>query len=248
MVDEKDKDNEVVGLDEPATTPPPPQKASGIKKYIIPFAIGGGIFLSAMIIPSLLFKKAASDNVSQMAGTTDSTKALAKKSDSSESAVAKMPEESLMADLSFLDIDTVALMKELGFLGFDSAAQVESTSAIARDSLDTLNWIEKEMSKLAGEKASVDSQKQALDSLNTRVTYGLSKIEQAETTRLGALAKLYDSMKPNEVVKLFENLDDSLIVQILPKMKPVNAAKVLALMPPKRAAMISTQLISIAKE
>lgn len=248
MVDEKDKDNEVVGLDESAETPPSPQKVSGIKKYIIPFAIGGGIFLSAMIIPSLLFKKSASDNTPLSTGIADSASAPTNRSDSNESAVAKMPEESLMADLSFLDIDTASLMKELGFLDFDSAAQAESTSATARDSLDTLNWIQKEMSKLAGEKASIDSQKLVLDSLNTKVTYGLSKIEHAETAGLASIAKLYDSMKPDEVVKLFENLDDSLIVQILPKMKPVNAAKVLALMPPKRAAMISTQLISIAKE
>ncbi len=247
MVDDKDKDNEVVGLDEPEIKEAP-KGTVGIRKYIIPFAIGGGLFLSAMIIPSLIPKKTVQENESQSAVKKDSTGILANSSDSSESKVAGMPEESLMADLSFLDVDTAAILKELGFLGFDSSSHADSVSSVAKDSLDTLNWIQKEMSKLAMEKSSIDSQKQALDSLNITVNKGLNKIGQAETARLASLARLYDSMKPDEVSRLFENLDDSLIVQILPQMKPVNAAKILALMPPKRAAMISTQLISIAKE
>ena len=247
MVDDKDKDNEVVGLEEPEESLPP-KSIGRLRKYIIPFAIGGGLFLSAMIIPNLFVKKSSQINISQAAEKNDSATAMASLPIKNDSLVEKMSEDSLMADLSFLDIDTAALMRELGFLGFDSSAYAESTSSAARDSADTLNWIEREKAKLALEKATIDSQKLALDSLNVTVTRGLNQIGQAEAARLANLARLYDGMKPDEVSKLFENLDDSIIIKILPRMKPVNAAKILALMPPKRAALISTQFISIAKD
>jgi flagellar motility protein MotE (MotC chaperone) len=266
MVDEKD-DNEVVGLDDPEESTPESPKKSGIKKFILPFVIGGVLFALAMIIPSL-FKKEPhpGEEISQESKAKDSldTKeqkvlteekaehkgeagtAVEHKAKGGDSIPELTEEELMMADLSFLDIDTAAIMRELGYL--EPADTAESLATAVQDSVDTLNWIQEEMLKLAEQQAIIDSQRQILDSIQNRVDHGLTKIELAESSRLASLTKLYDSMKPDEVARLFENLDDSLIVQILPRMKPVNAAKILALMPPKRAAVISTRLISIAEE
>jgi hypothetical protein len=251
---------DVSGIDDgeetPAPAPPPSSKKGGIKKLIIPFAAGGVIFLAAIFIPSLFKREPAPESAVETSTATsktlDSTDVAHNKdhavSHVNDSLPEEISDEQLMADLSFLEIDTVELMKELGFLGYESWDKADSAAKAVQDSADTINWLQAEMNRLAAEKAAIDSQRRELDSVNMRVTQGLDKIERAEDARLAALAKLYDSMKPEEVAKLFENLDDTIIVQILPRLKPVNAAKVLALMPPKRAAYISTQLISIAEE
>jgi len=148
----------------------------------------------------------------------------------------------------FAEIDTMAIMKELGFFDDDSTAIVDVGGMSPQDSIDTLNWIQKEMAVLARQKDSINICRRDLAKLDKKVSQALIKIEQTEAARVTELARLYDGMRPEEVARLFDNLSDKVIISILPRMKSANAAKILALMKPKRAAKISTQMITVLED
>jgi flagellar motility protein MotE (MotC chaperone) len=114
------------------------------------------------------------------------------------------------------------------------------------DSLEQVNWLEKEKAELADREASLDKRQKELEKLDRDVTKKLTTLEQAESSRIAQLARLYDGMDARAVAKLAANLDDATVVAILPRMKPKNASQVLALLPAKRAAKLSKQMITIA--
>ncbi len=170
--------------------------------------------------------------------------------------------------------DTSQALEELARLGFGDFKEKESSpikevpattklrtpessgkSIAASDSVDTLRWLDKEMARIKLEEARLTQLRkqvyQETDSL-TEIKEKLDRVqkslEQAESSRIVELARLYDSMKPEDVVKLFENLDDEAVMAILPRMKSANAAKILGQMPPKRAAKISTKMITILED
>ncbi|MCP4631554.1 MAG: hypothetical protein GY855_01415 [candidate division Zixibacteria bacterium] len=169
--------------------------------------------------------------------------------------------------MSAITIDTAALMAELAFLDYTPEMEAEekkleeiasstlhdtaktgSTDLVGmtpQDSVDTLNWLDKEMAKLDKSKAENAQKVKELKTLEYKIDKALIKIEQAESARIINLARLYDGMRAKQVGKLFENLDDKAVLAILPRMKSANAAKILEIMPPKRAARISTKMISL---
>ena len=147
-----------------------------------------------------------------------------------------------------MEIDTASIMKELDFLFYTPEMDEDVLGMAPADSVDTLNWIEKEMAALLDEKKAVETQKKELEELKYKIDQGLIRIEQAESARVIKLARLYDGMKANEVAKLFANLSDDMIISLLPRMKPANASKILGLMPPKRAAKLSTKMISVLED
>ncbi len=164
-------------------------------------------------------------------------------------------------------IDTAAIMDGLAFLDYTPEMEAEekkqgqmaegSTSdginygsdqivrMTPQDSVDTLNWLNKELAKLDTAKATSASKIKEMKALEYKIDQALKKIEQAESARIINLARLYDGMRPEQVGKLFENLDDKAVLAILPRMKSANAAKIMAIMPPKRAARISTKMITV---
>jgi flagellar motility protein MotE (MotC chaperone) len=208
-----------------------------LKKYLLPTLIALVLFILSTAVSSLFLQKPSV--MTSLEGTPSDTTNL-----TADSISEKLSSD----DSGPLDIDTAAIMRELAFLDYNPEKKADSSPSAVRDSSDTLNWIQKEMAKLEEEKASVENKKKELQTLDARVNQGLEKLQQAESTRLVSLARLYDGMRPEEVAKLFENLDDSMVVAILPRMKAANAAKLLALLPPKRAALISTQLISVVEK
>ncbi len=236
MADDKQKDeNEIVGLEDEAQSK---EQAVGLKRFLLPAVIGAVVFAAAMAVTPLLLNKKPAEIKPVM-------KEIPKADSSATVEVISFPIDSF-ANIQF---DTAEALKELAFLDAANEKKADTSVAIkapVKDSSDTLSALQKQIDKLAEERAAIDKKKKELDSLNQRIAAGINKLEQAETTRIINLARLYDGMRPDEVAKLFENLDDTLVVAIIPRMKPANAAKLLALLPPKRAASISTQLITVA--
>ncbi|SYZ74273.1 hypothetical protein TRIP_C60543 [Candidatus Zixiibacteriota bacterium] len=234
MANDKQKDeNEVVGLDDEVQNPP---SSSSLKRFILPALFGAIVFAAAAAVTPLIFNKKPAEikPPSTEISTVDSV--------SAEDAAF-----SLSDTFATIEFDTAEALKELAALeGLPENKPTDSSRVPEANMSDTLSVLEKTLNKIVEEQAALDKKKRDLDSLNQRIAAGLNRLDQAEATRIVALARLYDGMRPDEVAKLFENLDDTLVVAILPRMKPANAAKLLALLPPKRAASISTQLITVA--
>lgn len=66
--------------------------------------------------------------------------------------------------------------------------------------------------------------------------------EAAEKKRISKLARIYDSMKPEDAAKALDGVEPETIVLILQKMNEGNAAQVLAKMEPLQAAQITQML------
>lgn len=150
------------------------------------------------------------------------------------------------------EFDSKAIEKivdNLAFLEYtptDSEIESVESGMSVEDSLEQLNWIEKEKLTLDTRKKELDAREKELDRVEKSVDSKIIRIEQAESNRTSQLAKLYDGMDSRAVAKLMMNLDDNTIVTILPRMKSKNAALVLQLLPSKRAAALSKKMITIA--
>jgi hypothetical protein len=160
-------------------------------------------------------------------------------------------EDSILAlaenDQSVLD----KLMKSLEVLDYvptDDEVEDETVGMSAEDSIEIVNWLDKEKAALAAKKAKLDAREKELNVLDGRVTQKLLRLEQAESARTTQLAKLYDGMDASAVARLAANLDDETVVAILPRMKLKNASLALSLMPAARAARLSKQMITIAEQ
>jgi flagellar motility protein MotE (MotC chaperone) len=271
MVDEKSKKSmkeKVVGLDE--ATPAAKSTFGKLKKFLLPAAIGIGSMLAMMAIYILVSgDNPNSQNISQTE-TTETTHQSARAENPDISGTqhkennethangnirevikkgnkkdtVKIPEE----NKETFAIDTAAIMKDLDYLFATPEQETAVDGMTPQDSVDTLNWIQREMAKLNKKIAEAEKKQTELEALENRVNESLVKVDQAESARLVSLARLYDGMKPDEVGKLFANLSDDLIIELLPRMKPANASKILALLPPKRAAKISTSMITVLED
>lgn len=160
-------------------------------------------------------------------------------------------EDSILAlaesDPSVLD----KLMKSLEVLDYvptDDEVDDETVGMSTEDSIEIVNWLDKEKAALAAKKTKLDAREKELNVLDGRVTQKLLRLEQAESARTTQLAKLYDGMEASAVARLAANLDDETVVAILPRMKLKNASLALSLMPAARAARLSKQMITIAEQ
>jgi flagellar motility protein MotE (MotC chaperone) len=145
----------------------------------------------------------------------------------------------IQSQLDFLDVDPYA--EEMEQMEEAEGGMSKKDSAAAAD------WLKTEKAQLATRKADLDKREKQLNALSKKVEQQMLVIEQAESTRIQQLAKLYDGMDPRAVAQLMANLEDDIIVSILPRMKQKNAAQVLQLLPSKRGARLSRKLITIAE-
>jgi flagellar motility protein MotE (MotC chaperone) len=237
--------------DEEKTTaePTPPEGKSTPKKKsaLVSYAIMGGGVLVVVLVASLatlmLLKdsRPPAEEKSEPVKTADTLAAapsepLEETFDSSL-ADSTSPEaiEKIVASLEFLDYKPTTS---------EVAAEEEKTSA--KDSVEAVNWLDREKSRLAEREKTINARQAELEALDQKVTKKLLTLEQAESARVIELAKLYDGMDTRAVANLMASLDDSTIVAILPRMKTKNASAVLEQFPPKRAALLSKRLITIA--
>jgi len=235
-----------------------------LKKFLIPAVSALGSFALAVVLFTFVFdgnKEIEPEIISAESAAIDSSatkshktpevakkpadKTIDEKTATPESAE---PEKFTKEDVAKIEIDTSEIMKELDFLFVTPEDEAGGLGMTPEDSLDTLSWIEKEMANLIEEKNKIEVEKKELEALKYKIDQGLIKIEQAESSRIIKLARLYDGMKPNEVTKLFANLSDEVVISILPRMKSANASKILGLMPPKRAAKLSTKMITVLED
>ncbi len=149
------------------------------------------------------------------------------------------------------EFDSKAIEKivdNLAFLEYtpDDSEIPNEDGMTVEDSLEQMNWIEKEKLAIETRKKELDRREKDLNKMEKSVDAKIIRIEQAESNRTSQLAKLYDGMDSRAVAKLMMNLDHNTIVAILPRMKSKNAAQVLQLLPSKMAAELSKQMITIA--
>ena len=152
----------------------------------------------------------------------------------------------LEQDESVLEAN-MANLEVLDYVPGENELTEDQTSMSVEDSIEAVNWLENEKAKLAEREKELDAKEKRLNILDGKVSQKIVRIEQAESTRISKLAKLYDGMDARAVAKLIANLDDETVVSLLPRMKLKNASSVLALMPPPRAARLSKQMITIAE-
>jgi len=231
-------------------------KKGGIMKYLLFGVIGlvvvvtiafGTVFLMGGMgteTAEISAEDAASEGKHADTKGTDNTKHQSGKPES-------INEDSLLAQLEEDDAAVLEkIMDNLAFLDYEPQVEdmEEETGGMAvEDSIEAVNWFKQEETRLAEKEKELKTRERELNVLDKKVTQKLLKIEQAESTRISSLARLYDGMESRSVSQLMANLDDATVVSILPRMKQKNASQVLQLMPPKRAARLSKQMITIAE-
>lgn len=143
------------------------------------------------------------------------------------------------------------IKEQLEYLDFDPESGDfgdGSTLLSEEDSLEQVSWLVTEKKRLEELQAKLDKRTKTQQKLEKKLNKQILRIEQAESSRISSLARLYDGMEPRSVAKLVANLDDNTVVSIIPRMKQKNASLMLSLMSPKRAARLSKKLITISDE
>ncbi len=233
-----------------------PKKSGGILKIII-FAVVGLVVVVGIAVGTLMLlqEPASSDAESSADSTTQESDAK----DTKNKSKAKSGEKELHAEASDLEEDTDEsmsltdemmdeIMANLAVLDFDSdEGEISSEFVMSlEDSIEEMNWLDKEKLRLKIWEDSLVSVEKDLKKLDQSVSQKIVRIEQVESARTATLAKLYNGMDSKAVARLMANLDDNTIVSILPRMKLNKASQVLSLFSPKRAANLSKKMITIA--
>lgn len=232
----------------------------GLAKYIL-FGAGAVVIVVVVAVVALtLLSKAPAETTADSQGTTAGAPAHptvpqlpAQKTSSDTSARSHQAESSVSEEeyeLSEEDASAIdKIMESLAFLEYepdeDDLADQEGRMT-KEDSLQQVNWLEKEKAALAGREKDLNTRQKELDRLEKEVNKKLLNLEQVESARTAQLAKLYDGMDARSVAQLMANLDDKTVVSILPRMKLKNASAVLQLLPAQRAAKLSKEMITIA--
>jgi len=277
MVDEKKKKEpevEVVGLDD--ETPQKQSLFGKLKKFILPVGIGMGSMLIMLAVYVFIIggghRNDENSQKTETESSADESHAIdpdnsgdktqlviieeaagSKKTHKSEKQEKNKAHKVDTVKLTRenpeeIEIDTTEIMKGLEFIFATPDQEMMDKAMTPQDSIDTLNWIQKEMVKLDKKTKELEAKRKEYETIEYKVNQSLLKLEQAESARIINLARLYDGMKPHEVSKLFANLSNDVIISIIPRMKPANASKILALLPPKRAAKISTSMITVLED
>ncbi len=228
----------------------PNAKSGGMMKMIV---IGGGVFVLvlAIAVGAMMFLKEEPAPVAETSEVSPEKAETTEKEAVADDSHAETPIDELEALLAEEDPTVLDnIMGNLDFLDYQPEAgdMSETPDMAVEDSLENVNWLEQEKAALAEREQDLDKRRRELEALDREVTQKLLTLDQAESTRVNSLAKLYDGMDSRAVAQLMANLDDKTVVSILPRMKIKNASSVLALMPPKRAAKLSKQMITIAEK
>jgi len=245
-------------------TAAPATKSSGsLLKYIV-FGAGAIVIVVIAAVAALMLlggeSTPSSANGQETATQSDPHSKileLPKKSENRTAADASVPEdqgEVAEEDYELSNEDASAIdkiMESLAFLDYEpdeDELAAQEGRITKEDSLEQVNWLDKEKAALAAREKDLNSRQRELERLEKEVNKKLLNLEQVESARTAQLAKLYDGMDARSVAQLMSNLDDKTVVSILPRMKLKNASAVLQLLPPQRAAKLSKQMITIAEK
>lgn len=127
-------------------------------------------------------------------------------------------------------------------------ADKQETILAQEDSVAMTTWLEAEKNKIAAERADLEALKKTIEAREYHLRHLIAQVDQIQATRITALAKLYDGMKPAQVAPLISKLSDEQAVQVLMNMKTASAAKILGALNADRAARISANMLTFNKE
>jgi flagellar motility protein MotE (MotC chaperone) len=276
MTDEEKQENQQPLPEGDSPKEAPTDNASskkGLLKYFL-FGAGGLVLVAVVVLGAMIFfgeddPEAETTDGFEYTTTTDEedgeeshpSKEADNDSDVNNAAAAEIQtetqtametsiEDSILASLEDESDVFDEIMKNLEYLDYDPTSEelgedIEPVLS-SEDSIEQVNWLESEKTRLAEWETKLDARKRELDITDKKVSQKLLKIEQAESAKISNLAKLYDGMDPRAIAKVMANLDDATVVSILPRMKLKNASAVLSLMPAKRGARLSKKMITIA--
>lgn len=253
MAKEADKNNEV-DKPEDGDQAKTPSKFGGMIKYAIYGVVGlvavVGIAFGTLLLLGDETAEAPSEEYYEDEATYEDDAAQTHGETADSESKPMSFEDSIIAameqDESVLDA-IMANLEVLDYVPGDEELGIEETGMSVEDSTEAVHWLDAENAKLAERESAVEAREKELNVLDAKVSQKIARIEQAESTRISKLAKLYDGMEARSVAKLIANLDDNTVVSLLPRMKLKNASEVLSLMPPIRGARLSKQMITIAE-
>ncbi len=75
-----------------------------------------------------------------------------------------------------------------------------------------------------------------------------AQLERAQQENYQRLAKIYESMPPEEAAARIEKLDNETAVTLLLAIKPRQAGKILANVSPEKAAVLSKRMVEIKEK
>ncbi len=135
----------------------------------------------------------------------------------------------------------------------DSYAEHEDVDSSAggmseEDSVKHVAWYVAQKEEIDRERVRLRTEMADLQQLKIATEALLDERKNLERNNIANMAKLFDTMKAQEVAAIIQNIPNMKIGLILQKMKKQNASKVMAELPSERAATITMQLIDMDGE
>ena len=81
-----------------------------------------------------------------------------------------------------------------------------------------------------------------LKTIEARIEASFGKRDEEEEKKLGALVKMYETMKPGDAAEIFNTLQMDVLLDVVSRMKPAKASPILAAMKPERAQEVTVEL------
>jgi hypothetical protein len=104
--------------------------------------------------------------------------------------------------------------------------------------------IAQEAQALAQLQAEIKREVERLEQVRGEIDQRLAQEDEATKKKLAKLVKIYEAMRPADLVKLLSDLDEPLRLQLLSRMKQKVVSQILALMDPHLAAETSKKLMN----
>jgi flagellar motility protein MotE (MotC chaperone) len=129
----------------------------------------------------------------------------------------------------------------------DVGEKADSTMS-EEDSIKQVKWYIAQKEEIERERTKLRAEEAQLKQLQMETQALLERRAQVEQTNIANLAKLFETMKSEEVASIMANIPNEKVGLILQKMKKESASKVMASLPSERAAKITMELIDLGGE
>lgn len=97
---------------------------------------------------------------------------------------------------------------------------------------------------LAATEAKVEERIAELKKIEAQIAALLKKYDEQEEKRLKSLVKIYENMKPKDVVRIFDEMDGAMVLDMIERMKDKQISTILSLMEPAKAKKITQELLT----
>lgn len=132
-----------------------------------------------------------------------------------------------------------------------SAAEVDVLQALAKrreqiegDAARREKELTLKANLLTAAEAKVESRIAELKKIEAQIALLLKKYDEQEEKRLKSLVKIYENMKPKDVVRIFDEMDGAMVLDMIERMKDKQISTILSLMEPAKAKQITQQLLT----